>query len=351
MKVLMIITCPTWQRAPTLDALHKQGVDLFVLYLHAGGEKHGWGPIPLKHPHVIEEDPTKAAMIVWRMFRRGEVSVLCSFGYREPAQALALLLARARSVPVVVRSDSNITGALSSPRRTRMARRLLMKTLIPRSATAWTIGQNNEEFWRQEVGLTKTERIPYEVPLLPGGVPPTDRHSHPEHLLGILYVGRLSPEKGLNDLFDALHGLDARGVKWELTIVGKGPLEETVRSRAEVDQRIKAVGAVPYQKLDQYYRGADVLVLPSRYEPWGLTVNEALGFGVRVICTDQVGAGRDLINAQNGALFPVGDVDKLAELLADSVHFPRQLARSSTQGTADLMHNSLQGLDGGDNWI
>jgi len=61
---------------------------------------------------------------------------------------------------------------------------------------------------------------------------------------------------------------------------------------------------------------ADVLILPSSFEPWGLVCNEAMCFGLPVIVSDRVGAAADLVrDGVNGFTYPFGDVEALADRL------------------------------------
>ena len=69
--------------------------------------------------------------------------------------------------------------------------------------------------------------------------------------------------------------------------------------------------------LCDFYALADILVLPSNRETWGLVVNEALSFSLPVVVSDQVGAGVDLvIPDQNGYIFPAGDIPALADQIS-----------------------------------
>jgi glycosyltransferase involved in cell wall biosynthesis len=71
------------------------------------------------------------------------------------------------------------------------------------------------------------------------------------------------------------------------------------------------------KELPSLYAAADVLVVPSLSEAWGLVVNEAMCFGLPVIVSDRVGAAVDLVReGENGFIFPVGDIDRLAEDLS-----------------------------------
>jgi len=104
-----------------------------------------------------------------------------------------------------------------------------------------------------------------------------------------------------------------------LVFVGSGPLEEELRTMA-YDlgvRRIHFGGFVNQSRLAAYYKAADVLVLPSRHEPWGLVVNEAMACGLPCIVSDVVGAGADLIAGKDtGMVFARDAVASLKNAMA-----------------------------------
>jgi len=135
-----------------------------------------------------------------------------------------------------------------------------------------------------------------------------------------------------------------------LVIVGDGPLrgslEDYVRRR-----KISAVffsGFKPRDKVLEYYSLADVLVLPSSFEPHGLVVNEAMCFGLPVIVSDKVGAGPDLVkHKENGFIYPHGDTDKLALYLTELSNGEKRkrFGRKSRQIIENWDHSkAVQGL-------
>ena len=84
----------------------------------------------------------------------------------------------------------------------------------------------------------------------------------------------------------------------------------------------------------RYYAVADVLVLPSEREPWGLVINEAMNAGTAVIVSDQVGAAADLVeDGVNGYVVPVGDVEMLASRLRGITSDP---ALAKSMGASSL---------------
>jgi glycosyltransferase involved in cell wall biosynthesis len=74
------------------------------------------------------------------------------------------------------------------------------------------------------------------------------------------------------------------------------------------------------------YKAADLMVIPSRYEPFGLVVNEAMLCGCPVIASDRVGAVRDLItHGETGYVYPQGDVEALAKTIQQALEDPARL--------------------------
>jgi glycosyltransferase involved in cell wall biosynthesis len=79
---------------------------------------------------------------------------------------------------------------------------------------------------------------------------------------------------------------------------------------------VRFLGFVNQSQLPSVYRAADLFVLPSLFEPFGLVVNEAMLCGLPVAVSDRVGAKYDLVRPdENGYVFPAGDVEALAAIL------------------------------------
>jgi glycosyltransferase involved in cell wall biosynthesis len=139
-------------------------------------------------------------------------------------------------------------------------------------------------------------------------------------------VGRLVESKGIRPLLEAWSRLPSdlrRG--WTLLFVGSGPLEATVRraaARAPAGE-IASVGAVAPQDVVEFYAGADVLVFPTLWEPWGLVVNEAQACGLPVICSKLAGCADDLVRpGENGWLVDPTDPAAMARTLAEALEEP-----------------------------
>jgi glycosyltransferase involved in cell wall biosynthesis len=103
-----------------------------------------------------------------------------------------------------------------------------------------------------------------------------------------------------------------------LVIVGDG------EQRAELEARTRELGLDDVRfagfrnqsELPRFFQLADVFVLPSRHEPWGLIVNEAMAAGCPVIVSTDVGSHADLVtDGMEGWVFPVGNIASLTDAL------------------------------------
>jgi glycosyltransferase involved in cell wall biosynthesis len=150
-----------------------------------------------------------------------------------------------------------------------------------------------------------------------------------------LFCGQMIRRKGIDLLLRAFEQLVAKGLDVQLLLVGReAELPELLpQVKKAARDRVNYEGFQPPDQLHRYFAQADVFVLPSRHEGWGVVVNQALGAGLPVICSDAVGAGTDLVRDQvNGLRFSAGDVEKLQsclELLAKSPEVAREWGKAS----------------------
>jgi len=139
---------------------------------------------------------------------------------------------------------------------------------------------------------------------------------YPEKL--ILYVGRLIDQKGIPDLLKAFQMLSEKNSDLGLVLVGSGEGESRYRRFCQVNnlRNVFFEGFVYQEDLPAYYAAADVFVLPTHSDSWGLVLNEAMACKLPVISTDVAGAARDLIyHGENGYIYKKGNVDELIKFL------------------------------------
>ncbi len=134
----------------------------------------------------------------------------------------------------------------------------------------------------------------------------------------ILYVGRLVDVKGLFVLLDSFVQVKKKVPGSTLLILGDGYLQSKLMRYCQQHDisSVKFVGFVQPSELGKYYFSSDVFVLPSRYETWGLVLNEAMIFGLPVVTTSCVGAaGEIVLNKKTGFIVPPDNPEMLADAL------------------------------------
>jgi len=155
----------------------------------------------------------------------------------------------------------------------------------------------------------------------------------------VVFVGQLIQRKGLDLLLAAMRPLFADFPELHLTVIGSGEL--LVRLRGEVDalnlcSRVEFIGVIPQDRIRERIARADLLTLPSRWDGWGVVVNEALSVGVPVIVSDRCGASDLVRQGFNGYVFRSGDVTdlraRLIEFLNRRIEWPRFRAESKAVG-------------------
>lgn len=178
------------------------------------------------------------------------------------------------------------------------------------------------------------------VELVPNGIDPAEIGVGEELAAGdwrvagaplrVLFVGRLSVEKGLEKLLDAV---DSLGDAVTLTIVGDGPFAPLVQN----DPRVQFLGARPRASLGAIYRAHDVFCSPARSETFGLVIAEALVSGVPVVATHVGGIPTLVAHEHNGLLVPPEDAQALADALRRLANDEALRARLAANARASVL--------------
>ena len=182
------------------------------------------------------------------------------------------------------------------------------------TTSAWSRGRLSELYGLAADRVHVAEPGVEECSLAPG----TDAGG------SLLCVASVTPDKGHDVLLDGL--APARGLSWRCECVGslvRDPaFADDVRRRARdsgLSDRVRFAGPRVGRELDRAYAAADLLVLPSRAETYGMVVAEALARGLPVLATDVGGVGETLGHGEDGTrpglLIPPGDPAALARAL------------------------------------
>lgn len=239
-------------------------------------------------------------------------------GYSSPWMLLTMAFCRMRGIPYLLRASSHPLGQSSGIRR--YLRRMGTRLVVAGSACGLAMGQLNQEFYRQSHARRVTfapNSVDNERFACPPQIGRSDllaqwglKNSKPV----IAFCGKLIPRKRPQDLAAAVKLLPFDVIT---LFVGDGPLADSIRASL-VTGGGAVTGFVNQSDLPSYYHAADILVLPSENETWGLVVNEAMACGTLPVVSDRVGCAPDLA-ADVGEVFACGNVPALTEALHRAV--------------------------------
>jgi glycosyltransferase involved in cell wall biosynthesis len=158
------------------------------------------------------------------------------------------------------------------------------------------------------------------------------KNSHP---FKIVYVGALIRRKGLDVLQEAICYMQKSGYQVSLDIYGAGDKDLIISDFDFISYR----GLIPFGDAQQVISHYDLLILPSRYDGWGVVINEALCANVPVVCADSVGAGEVAKNFGAGLSFSRGNSISLASVIMGLMddHNLLNSLRNNTSFAADAL--------------
>lgn len=225
--------------------------------------------------------------------------------------------------PLLLRGESN--GLEESGGWKRLAKRTILRGFFAKVSAFLTIGSLNREFYaRYGVAGERLFPAPYAVDnaFFTGQadeLAAKKRSLRAEYgidpeLPVVLFTGKLIPKKRPLDIIRAFEDAQ-RSAPCSLALVGDGALRQALENYVAQRgiRRVHFLGFRNQSEIGKLYALADVFVLPSSSEPWGLSVNEAMCFGLPVITSDQVGSSFDLIQPRvNGHVYPCGEVAALS---------------------------------------
>lgn len=243
-------------------------------------------------------------------------------------------------VPIYFRGDSNLLNNQSSIKR--IIRRIFLNWIYKKVDYAISVGTNNRDYYKW-VGLKDNQILfaPHAVDenkfvdtegeFKVASTKMLDDLRIPPHHIVFLYTGKFENRKDLKTLI--LAKVEMASKPCSLILVGNGPDESVLKELSKSDPNIHFVGFMNQSKMPMIYRCADVFVLPSISETWGLGINEAMNCGLAIIASNKVGAAVDLVNG-NGYIFENRNVEDLAtkmEWILDDRDKLEEFKQTSTQ--------------------
>lgn len=285
----------------------------------------------------------------WRHLREQRYDLLVVNGYAHPAYVVATAAARLAHTPVALRLDTVNFAHSSRPRLE--AKKVLFGGLRRTYDHFFPVGSLTTEYLR---GLGVPDQrmsfLSYSVdseyftshsqitPLQRETI--RARYGIPIGARVALSIAKFHPREAPWDLIRAIAAVPDPDVY--VLLVGDGPQRRALEAFAGENCMGRAVfaGYVPYPELPSLYAAADVFVHAPMFEPWGVSVHEALACGLPVVAASTVGSAHDLVlPGENGAVYPFGDVAALRKTLRHVMEtVDRAQVRNTSQAVLEAWH-------------
>jgi glycosyltransferase involved in cell wall biosynthesis len=361
LRVLILCSHPVQYAAPVFRLFAKDPrLEIQVAYCCLHGAEKAIDPefgiavawdLPLMEGYPWTELPNWAPVpgigrfwglinpLLWRLIRKGEFDAIIVYtGYMYASFWIAAAAARVSSKPILFGIDANQIEPLDGskwkvPVKRWLWRRVfrlvdivlvvstggirLLRSLgIPEDRIVLTPYTVENNWW-----LAEADKVDRREIRTAWGVP--------FDAAVVLFCAKLQPWKRPRDLLRAF--AQASVPHAYLVYVGEGPMRAELESEARalrIADHVRFLGFVNQSGLPAVYCSAEVLVLPSEYDAFGVVVNEAMLCGCPVIVSDRVGARFDLVReGETGFVFTMGDVGALSVLLREALESPERLKR------------------------
>jgi glycosyltransferase involved in cell wall biosynthesis len=342
-RVGIVASHPIQYQSPLWRALAAKGLDVEVLYL----SKHGLrASMDADFGRAVQWDsdlfsgfkyrflgapldPSPGSMltgwsgtVVPAILMGGYQAILVP-GYTSTGYLAARVAAAVLGVPVYIRAEtvSSRTKVAAGVKGWRIrARSVVLRPLLGSYTGAFPIGWDSKDFYRENgMDAARLTHAPYGVENKWFARPPDAAIRASRERLGcrtgdvvVLHAGKLIERKRPEQAVILAASLRARGVPARAVIVGSGPIEQRIRESMHGDDVF--VGFANQSELPVLYASADVVVVASTYETWGLVVNEALAAGAPVLSSPHAPAAVEMAALSSAVrILPSMDPDAWAD--------------------------------------
>jgi glycosyltransferase involved in cell wall biosynthesis len=201
----------------------------------------------------------------------------------------------------------------------RLRGKVLAARWASRFAFVLAIGGVGCEFF-ERIGFPQEKIVPFGYYLDVQPLAEAAAARRADGVIRFVSAGQLIRRKGIDLLVKACSTLPTAG--WRLDIYGDGPERQALErlvGQLQLAERVMFHGVIPSDAVRAVLSEADCAVLPSRFDGWGMLVNESLAVGTPVICTDACGGAAIVKDEQSGCVVPSDRVAPLAAALANAM--------------------------------
>ncbi|MDJ0797981.1 MAG: hormogonium polysaccharide biosynthesis glycosyltransferase HpsP [Calothrix sp. MO_167.B12] len=338
-------------------ALAKEGIKVTVITTNSNGDYRSQKPldIPLNSP--IKQDGYEIIYFRCSPFRRYKFSLeLCQWLHHHaseydlahihalfsPVSSLSAAICRQQKLPYILRplgtldpadlrkkkllkqlytailERANLAGAAAIHFTSNQEAKISARFGVSTKDLVMPLGVKNEGLWKNREEAENFIRQKFSIG---NGLPI------------VLFMSRIDPKKGLDILIPALEKLLATGLEFHFILAGSNPQDPNYEAKIRLQMQNSTLrshttitGFVTGELKTALLQGADIFVLPSYYENFGIAVAEAMVAGTPVVISDQVHICQQVQESESGWVGTM-DVPNLVELLTQALQNPQERQR------------------------
>ena len=353
MKILFLLNIPAPYRIDFFDAL-SESCDLTVLFERTKAAN--------RNDHWLSRRSSRYQTVFLSGINAGEENAFCPGviphlkknrydlivigGYATPTAMLAILWMKLRKIPYILNADGGYTKPDNKIKRA-------VKGFFIGGADAWICSSETTKAYFVSYGADGKRVFVYPFASLTASdikaaVPAKREKDHAKKSLGItedkavLSVGQFIPRKGLDILLKSWLYMPEN---YGLYIVGDEPTDAYIYIRETLGlKHVHFVGFIEKDVLARYYTAADLFVLPTREDIWGLVIGEAMAYGLPVITTDRCVAGLTLVDDTNGLLVKSEDSDAVHDGIKKILSDEKDLKRLSQASLEKIKPYTIESM-------
>ena len=301
--------------------------DLIYQYVYCHSSVTGKDSLTLPDGAIVCEGDNKARKVqIQEIFERFQPHFAVINGYVGVEQTFAIRYCQKHRIGYAIESDTPLH--IPSSKIKAFLKKQYLKTLLRGDLTFGFAGGSLQRDNFLYYGMAENralvmpmciseDRLLKEKASLPSKQALKEKYGLQDKKV-FLFVGRLTEVKNVSLLIKSFAALKKQREDIALALVGDGDLREELTALVKVLDcpDIHFFGYVGFPQNVEFYKLADVFVLPSLHEPWGLVVNEAMIMGLPVIVSSKVGCRKDLVaQGENGLIFEDGDESGLTKAM------------------------------------
>lgn len=351
MKILFLSNVPVPYRVDFFNELGKK-CDLMVLFERNSSaiRDKSWNYFEANHFKAILLNGLKFRVAnalcpsVIKYLKKNKYDHIVVTNYSGPTGLLAILYMKLKKIPYEIESDGGFA------KNGVGFKEKIKKWAISGADCCFSTADVHDEYYmKYGVKKEKIYRYPFSsirnMDILTKTLSNEEKASYKKQIgitekRMVLAIGQFTYRKGFDLLIQAS---DKIQTDVGIYIVGGEPSENYINlKKAHNSETIHFENFKSKEELAVFFKAADIFVLPTREDIWGLVINEAMAYGLPVITTDKCIAGLELVDSQNGEIIKIDSVDEIADSINRIISNTELLTTMSQQSIVKIRQHTIE---------